>query len=85
MNLVDIIIITFYYHFFQRQQKDRQVIPWFNTCVTISLGITMTISLAINLIIPDLFRSYVISEWFFILMFLFLGGVIIFILKKFFF
>ncbi len=83
MNPIDIFIITLYYHFFQMQKRGRRVIPWFQTAFVIALFVTMTLVLLFRLFYVEAFRS--ISEWMSISLFMLMGLIWFFILKKFYF
>ena len=85
MKLDGIIISTVYNHFYNMKLNGRNVIPWFQTVFVLSLALTIIITLIVKICLDYFKKGYYqldITEPFFLLAFIFLGGIFFFTLKK---
>jgi len=78
------MIVSLYLHFVRMKDKGRNVVPWFSTCVAISLFMALSGGLVLKLIMGSYFNDK-ISEPAFLAGFLFVGVLCFFSIKIYFF
>jgi hypothetical protein len=88
MNFFDIFVVVLYDNFYRMRERRRRVIPWFQTCATISLFLVIFLSLLTKIIMDILHNGYFeisFKEGPFLILFLVLMAFIFFLIKKFYF
>jgi hypothetical protein len=64
------------------RERGRQVVPWFQTCVAISLFVAITSTMLSKVILGD---SWKLSESIFLIVFMGTGLICFFLIKQYFF
>lgn len=85
MKFDGIIVSAVYNHFYKMKEKGRNVVPWFQTVFVLSLALTITITLIVKICLDYFNKGYYqldIKEPFFLLAFIFSGGIFFFMFKK---
>jgi len=84
MKLIDMMLVSLYLHFVGMKDKGRSVVPWFSTCVAISLFMAISGGLVLKLIMGPYFNNK-IAEPAFLAAFLLVGVLCFFSIKIYFF
>jgi hypothetical protein len=83
MNGFDMIVVSFYDHFYKMHQRGRNVSPWLQTAFIISLdGVILTSFLAYSIFTISSNKKWHISEYIFLPIFLLVGLIYFFVIKK---
>lgn len=85
MNFFDIFLTSIYTHFCKMKLKRPRVIPWFQTCFVTALTATFCVVLAIRIIFLSNYKRINISEGVFMIIYLIIGCILFFIIKKYYF
>ncbi|QEC71856.1 hypothetical protein FSB73_09450 [Arachidicoccus ginsenosidivorans] len=82
--LIDLFLTSLYWHFLLMKKRGRKVYPWFATCSSLAIYIPIIATLIIRTIFGEvLFKD--MPEYLFLLIFLFFGAVVFFVVKSYFF
>ena len=82
MKLLDIFLICIYLHFCAMKEKGRQVVPWFQTAIAITLFGSIAGTFCIKLLLGDMLQRNNLSETAFITGFTIISVVLFFGIKK---
>ena len=85
MKLIDVILISLYFHFTKMKDKGRQVVPWFSTCVAVSFFLAISGTLILKLILDKHLNDKNVAEITFLMVFMAFGILCFFVTKGYFF
>lgn len=85
MNVADLLLVSLYNHFCNLQNRRKQIVPWFQTCVVIALYGTFSCFIIFRLIFFYGTPQVKTSEPIFLFIFLGIAFLLFFAVKRYFF
>jgi len=85
MKILDMFLVTIYLHFFKMKEKGRNIVPWFQTCVSLGMVFAISFALLIKVVFEGSINKKSIPEWLFLLGFMSFAGLVFFLVKIYFF
>ncbi|QEC71853.1 hypothetical protein FSB73_09435 [Arachidicoccus ginsenosidivorans] len=85
MKIIDIFLVTIYLHFLKMKENGRNIVPWFQTCVSLGMVFSISFALLIKVVFEGSINKKSIPEWLFLLGFMSFAGLIFFLVKLYFF
>jgi hypothetical protein len=85
VRLIDLFFVSIYSHFLAMRERGRNIIPWFQTDVAISLFLAISIAMFAKVIFGGSFNQKNVSEITFLMIFMLTGVICFFSIKHYFF